>query len=30
MERTLTAPPVDPDRLSLGGKPGSAKLNHLG
>lgn len=27
---TLTAPPLDPDRLSLGRKLSSAKLGHLG
>jgi hypothetical protein len=30
MKQTLTAPPVDPDRLLLGPQPRSAKLSHLG
>jgi hypothetical protein len=30
MERTLTAPPLDPDRLSLGRQPTSAKLSDFG
>jgi hypothetical protein len=29
-ERTLTAPPVDPDRLPLSRQPSSARLSHFG